>query len=389
MRLDRWLARVTVALAVTSCGSAVWVASTRSPVSTNATLRPAVATGAIDAPTPAPTPADPGPVPVPVPVTTAPPAATSAVAVDIPKGPVRQAGCPPPPSSGGGGRPPWHPAVLVPDDALPAPAPPPTTKVTGVSMLEGKGMWIWQWDKTDGGSAAAVVARAAGAGLHTLWVRVGDTRSGFYGGDVLAGLVPAAHARGISVVAWGFPHLYDPMVDAAWSAEVLAWRGPGGERVDAFSPDLELPTEGVAVTTKRLAVYLGAVRATATGRPLVATVYPPTESRRATYPYATVGAYSDATAPMEYWGCREPGQAAIEAVQGLAAFGPVLPIGQAYDMASDGGRHGAPSRAETLRFLDVAHRSGALGVTFWDWQEANAEQWGALTAYPWSSSGAP
>jgi hypothetical protein len=279
--------------------------------------------------------------------------------------------------------------VLVPDDALPAPAPPPVHKVAALAVLSGKGMWIWQWNKTDGGSAAAVVARAEAAGLHTLWVRVGDTRNGFYGAGILAALVPAAHARKIAVVAWGFPHLYDPMVDADWTAQVLAWRGPGGEAVDAFSPDLEMPSEGTAVTAKRLAVYLGLVRAAATDRPVVATVYPPTDVWWASYPYATVGAYSDATAPMEYWGCREPGYAATEGVRRLAAFGPVLPIGQAYDMAPDGGHRGPPSRPETLRFLDVARRAGALGVTFWDWQEIGAEQWGALAAYPWAPAGAP
>lgn len=388
---------MAVALAVTGCASAVWMASTHRTAATHAALRPAVATAAVGASTTAASAAPADPAAPAAPATAAPAAAAirstttpaPVRALDIPKGPVPQAGCPPPPSPGGNGPLPWHPAVLVPDDALPAPAPPPAAKVTRLAVLSGKGMWIWQWNKTDGGSAAAVAARAAGAGLHTLWVRVGDTRSGFYGAGVLAALVPAAHARGIAVVAWGFPHLYDPTVDAAWSAQVLAWRGPGGEAVDAFSPDLEMPSEGVAVTAKRLAVYLGAVRGVAGGRPLVATVYPPTDRWWASYPYSTVGAYSDATAPMEYWGCREPGQAANEGVRRLAAFGPVLPIGQAYDMAPDGGRLGPPSRAETLRFLDVAHRAGALGVTFWDWQEAGAEQWGALTAYPWSSSGAP
>jgi hypothetical protein len=55
-------------------------------------------------------------------------------------------------------------------------------------------MWIWQWNQTDHGKATAVVAQAVWAGLHQLWVRVGDSRDGFYGAAELATLVPAAHA---------------------------------------------------------------------------------------------------------------------------------------------------------------------------------------------------
>lgn len=317
----------------------------------------------------------------PAPSTTTTP--TAPVATDIPTGPVHQAGCPPPPAPPSSGPPPWHPAVLVPDTALPEPAAPPTHKVKDLTALAGKGMWIWQWNKTEGGRVADVVDRAASAGLTTIWVRVGDTKAGFYGASLLDALVPAAHQHHLTVVAWGFPHLYDPTVDAQWTADVVHWRGPNGERVDAFSPDLEMASEGTAVSVKRLAVYLGMTRALLAGRPLVSTVYPPTDHWLANYPYSTVGAYSDATAPMEYWGCREPGGAAAEGVKNLAAYGPVLPIGQAYNMAADGGRRVTPSRAETLRFMDVAKKSGALGVSFWDWQEIGAEQWGALSSYRW------
>ena len=62
---------------------------------------------------------------------------------------------------------------------------------------------------------------------------------------------------------------------------------------------------------------------------------------------------------------------------------PVHVIGQAYDMAPEGGRVGPPSGDEIRRFCDVARRSGALGCSFWDWQEANTEEWSALAAYPW------
>ena len=42
-------------------------------------------------------------------------------------------------------------------------------------------MWIWEWASTDGGEAGAIVQQAVSAGLHQLWIRVGDSEDGFYG----------------------------------------------------------------------------------------------------------------------------------------------------------------------------------------------------------------
>ena len=74
-----------------------------------------------------------------------------------------------------------------------------------VAALTGKGMWIWQWESTDGGNANAIVEHAVAERLHQLWIRVGDSMNGFYGAEELDALVPLAHAHGISVIAWGFP----------------------------------------------------------------------------------------------------------------------------------------------------------------------------------------
>jgi hypothetical protein len=277
--------------------------------------------------------------------------------------------------------------VLVPDADLPEP-PPSSAWVADVAPLAGKGMWVWKYRQTEGGDADAIVARAVAAGLRQLWVRVGDSRDGFYGADVLAALVPRAHARGIAVMGWGFPYLWDPVGDARWTAEALAWRGADGGTLDGFSPDVEADTEGVALSELRVRVYLGLVRRAAGHRLVVATVYRPTDARRATYPYTAMAPYVDAFAPMVYWGCAEPGQAATEALERLSVLRPVHVIGQAYDMAEEGGRPAPPDAAETTRFLDVARRGGAVGASFWVWQSAGPEQWSAVAGYPWPSPAA-
>jgi hypothetical protein len=302
--------------------------------------------------------------------------------------PVPLPGCPPPPRPPGAAGPTsatWRPAVLVPEAALPEPVPAPAEAGPSASLdsLRGKGMWVWRFRQSEGGDAEAIVARAKAAGLRQLWVRVGDSRDGFYAADVLSELVPRAHGAGLSVIGWGFPYLWDPVADARWTAEALAWRGPHGAGLDGFSPDIEMASEGVQLTERRARVYLGLVRQANPERLLVATVYPPRDRVWAVYPYAAIASYVDAFAPMVYWGCTEPGEAATQALERLASLRPVHLIGQGYDMADEGGRSGAPGAAETHRFLDVARRGGALGASFWVWQSIGPEQWNAMAAFPW------
>ncbi|HXA28517.1 MAG TPA: hypothetical protein VN193_07195 [Candidatus Angelobacter sp.] len=353
---------------------------TRVAVAARPTATPAdalsTATGATHAPLAAvaPTPVPPPPA--------APPVQAAAAIPPVPPAQSPLPGCPPPPPppGGGPGGPPWHPDVLIPDSALP-PAAPATGPDASLTAVSGKGMWVWQYSRTEGGNMQAVVDRAMAAGLQEIWVRAGDSQDGFYAADQLAALVPLAHARGLDVIAWGFPYLYDPVADAQWSAAVLNWRGPGGERVDGFSPDIEMASEGVMLSAQRVAVYLGDVRPARDGRPLVATVYPPTDTRLTDYPFSTMAPYVDAYAPMVYWECRDPGAAADEAVSRLRSMKPVTPIGQAFGMGDVGGRVDQPGPGEMNRFMGTARQDGAIGASFWVWQLMNGDEWNALTAY--------
>jgi hypothetical protein len=301
-------------------------------------------------------------------------------------GPVALTGCPPPPPKPGPPAHPWHPTVLIPDSALPAP-PKPAPRLQDLSAITGKGMWIWQMQRSEGGDSAAIVRQAVSAGLSQLWVRVGDSRNGFYGQSFLGPLVTQAHRAGLAVIGWGFPYLYDPAGDAAWTAAALGWRAAGGDRLDGFAADIETSSEGTALSALRSSTYLGLVRPAAAGRPLVATVFPPTDHWLALYPYQAMAPFIDAFVPMVYWSCTEPGDAVGAAINRLASLAPVHPLGQGYDMASEGGRVGPPSAAEISRFLDVCRRMGALGASFWDWQEMNDAEWGALSRYPWGLGG--
>jgi hypothetical protein len=292
-------------------------------------------------------------------------------------------GCPPLPRKPSKPVVPWRPATVVPESALPA-ALPPLSRAPSLDALRGKGMWTYEWESTESGSAAAVVRRAVAAGLTQIWVRTGSSKAGFYARPMLRSLLPLAHAAGIRVVAWDFPYLYDPVLDATRAAATLGYTAPGGHRIDAFSPDIESLSEGTQLTRRRLAVYLGLVQRAVGGRPLVSTVPHANNHWWRTYDYKTQVPYVDAFAVMAYWGCVEPGRDVAQSVARLAPLGrPLHLIGQAYDMGPYGGRAGDPRGREVWRFTDVARRSGAIGASFYVWQYATREQFAALAAYPW------
>ncbi|HUR50528.1 MAG TPA: hypothetical protein VMZ11_00220 [Mycobacteriales bacterium] len=283
-------------------------------------------------------------------------------------------GCPVPPYQGGGGKPRPRPAPAVAEGALPAPLP-VTAKAASLEVVRGKGLWATPWP-TSGLDVDRLVARARATGVRSIWVRTGGSRQGYYGNRFLPALVPAAHKAGLRVIAWDFPALSDPVADAARAKRAL------DAGVDAFSPDVETAAEGTYLTTRRLQVYLGLVRAYAGKRAVIATVPRPSPARKS-FPYKAFVPYSDVFAPMVYWSCKEPGALVEQTLRTLGAMLPVAPVGQAYDMGPEGGRRGTPSRAETLRFLDAARRGGALGASLWTVEHAGPAQLKALADYRW------
>ena len=85
----------------------------------------------------------------------------------------------------------------------------------------GKGMWIWQPEKAEGGNPKAIVAKAPGGGLTHLYVRTGSSKTGFNGAPFLDRCCPLAHAAGIRVYGWDFPYLDDVGADVARAAAAM------------------------------------------------------------------------------------------------------------------------------------------------------------------------
>jgi len=263
-------------------------------------------------------------------------------------------------------------------------APEPIIPTARGPLPVGKGMWMWLPEKVEGGNPEATVRRAQEMGLSHIYVRTGSSKMGFYAQQYLNDFLPRAHAAGIRIYGWDFPYLFDPAADVARSMQAITYTTPDGHRIDGFAPDIETRGEGVNIGAPQAAAYTNGLRAAVgPGYPLIAVVPRPNPAL-VTYPFAEVIAPFDAIAPMVYWMNRDPGADIAGAMTHLSQYGkPIIPIGQAYDGQGEGGPPGVPSRGQIQRFMQVAEEHGAIGVSFWSWQHANAEAWDAIRDGHW------
>jgi hypothetical protein len=249
-----------------------------------------------------------------------------------------------------------------------------------LAMPEGKGMWIWQYGKTEGGDVKAIVAKAKAVGLTHLYLRVGSHWDGFYGGPFMDKLLPAAHEAGLLVFGWDFPRLGDSVAgDVQRAMAIINYETPGRHRLDGFTADIETESEGTHISRESASAYGKAIRDIAGPDFSLIACVPRPSIHQAGYPYAEVVESFDAIAPMVYWLNRQPDTDVTGAVDDLAKFGkPIFPIGQAFDGLPEGGRRGVPPPDELWRFFIAANSKGVGGVSFWSWQAADQRAWDAI-----------
>jgi hypothetical protein len=275
-------------------------------------------------------------------------------------------------------------ALQAASGAATGPAEAATAKGPAVAikaMPTGKGMWIYEFPRTEGANMDAIVAKAKATGITHVYPRMGSHWDGFNARKYLDAFLPKAHAAGLLVFGWDFPRLGDSLPsDIDRARTMINYTSPSGDRLDGFSADIETINEGSHVSPAIATAYGKALREIAgPDFTLIATVPRPSPRHRPTYPYAEIVESFDAIAPMIYWLNRQPDTDVIGAMDELAKFGkPVFPVGQAYDGKPEGGRPGVPPPEELQRFMRTSLEKGATGVSFWSWQAANGAAWSAI-----------
>ncbi len=246
----------------------------------------------------------------------------------------------------------------------------------------GTGMWLHEFGKSEGGNADAIVARARQTGLTTLYVQTGSSKKGWIGGPVLTSLLRATKGTEIRVIAWDFPTLKNPEIDAKRMAAAARFTCRGCARVAAVAPDVETSAEGTRLSGPAVHRYYTVLRQRiGPSIAILATVPWPSEKRTRSYPYRQTAALSDALLPMAYWYNREPAVVTATSMSYLKQFKrPIMPVGQGYD-----GRLDAPYLAadptpglSVLEFLRAARAGGAKHISLWSWQTTGPQQWHSL-----------
>lgn len=246
----------------------------------------------------------------------------------------------------------------------------------------GTGMWLHQWDRSNGGNAKAIVKRAKQNGITTLFVRGWSKRDGYEAPRALRALLPATKHTNIKVVVWEFVYLKNPVAEARRLAAEAKIGVRGAPRVVAVAPDIETAAEGTAINSRRVLLYMKTLRAALPRNvSILATVPWPSEHRVGKFPYAAAAKYANAILPMAYWYNRSPVAVTATSIRFLRRYHrPIMPVGQGYD-----GRLDAPwlPRANISKqvgaFLVTARRSKVRAVSLWSWQTASTAVWVKLS----------
>jgi len=238
-------------------------------------------------------------------------------------------------------------------------APPP-----GTTPFDRQGMWIWYVSASEGGSVGAMVARAKRSGIGTVYIKAGD--GGAVWSQFSRSLVGALHAAGIDACAWQFVYGDSPVAEAKVGA-AAARKG-----ADCLVIDAEADYEGKYAAADR---YIRALRARiGEAFPLSLAAFPYVDYHPA-FPYSVFMGPGGATynQPQMYWKAIGTSVRAVYEHTYLynRLWGrPIYPIGQTYE---------APGSGSVRLFRRFAASYGAP-PSWWDWQETNGSEWGALAA---------
>jgi hypothetical protein len=225
-------------------------------------------------------------------------------------------------------------------------------------------MWIWELPNSDGGSLSAIIAAAHRFGLSTLIIKSADGTNQW--SQFSRPMVSALHANGIHVCAWQYVYGNHPVTEAYNGAAAVH------DGADCLIIDAESEYEGKYVSAQ---VYIQRLRALiGYSYPLVLAGFPYIDYHPA-FPYSVFlgpgGAQSNA--PQMYW--RDIGTTTDAVFAHTYAYNliyqrPIFPLGQVY---------GRPPAHQVVRFRQLARVYGAGGLSWWDWQEADASMWIALS----------
>lgn len=259
---------------------------------------------------------------------------------------------------------------------------------TTLDTYGGLGTWIDIYDASWADPASAVESMKA-HGVRTLYLETSNfnRHQPFVHADGVREFVNAAHAEGLSIVAWYLPGFRDVDLDLRRALAAIRYRTPSGNGFDSFALDIESPTVRMpqARTRRLLSLSDRLRRAAGDAYPLGAIIPSPRAMQRnATYwphfPYRQLAERYDVFLPMTYftWRVSGPAGARSYTVGNIHIIreetgDPSVPIHVI------GGIAGGANANETAGFVQAVRERGVIGASYYTFPLIRAGDWRSLS----------
>ncbi len=274
-------------------------------------------------------------------------------------------------------------AVLALSPAGGATAQPETAEVYG-----GVGSWVDIFAGQAWRNPKAVVGVLRSNGVSTLYVETSNysqSRDIVYP-TAIGHFVEAAHAAGLSVVAWYLPSLVRPALDARRALDAIRFRSARGQAFDSFALDIEASVvRNVELRNARLIALAKSLRKSVpAGYPLAAIVPSPVGMKRHPhywpgFPFAELADAFDAFLPMAYFSyyAKTPAAAYAYAHNVIVAIRRETGLPEVA-IHVIGGLANRARIAEVDRFIQAASDCGVAGISLYAFFQTSDAQWSRL-----------
>ncbi len=253
-------------------------------------------------------------------------------------------------------------------------------------MLRGKGIYIWQIPRIEGGDPQAVARVAKVANLSHVLVKFCDGPYFFYGKagldhDMTPGLVAALKAEGVPVWGWHYIYGNDPVGEAQAAIRRIQQLRPQG-----YVLDVEVEYYNKESQAEQ---FMSMLRNAFPDLPIALSSFR-FPSYHPQIPWRTFLSYVDYNMPQVYWVTRHnPGaqlQRSVREFQAMDPYRPIIPTGSAFKYNS-----WEPTPGEIIEFMDTAKALGLTAANFWEWYPIrnvlDPSIWRTIRDYPWPWEG--
>jgi hypothetical protein len=254
--------------------------------------------------------------------------------------------------------------------------------------LQGKGWFIWQVPRCEGGNPTAIADRAAEAGCSHVLIKIAERTFAFgfdsMGRDLVLPVANALHARGLQ--AWGWHYVYgdNPTGEANIAVQRCFQLNLDGYVIDA-EKEYKQPGKASAART-----FMKALRA---GLPtmLVALSSYRYPSLHPQLPWSAFLEKCDLNMPQVYW--EQAHNPDVQLARSVSEFAKTNLVGFSRSVVPTGSAYGVPSPAwratpaDLTKFYSKAVSLGLEAANLYSWDYArspgNTDLWDAAAQFNW------